>query len=298
MLTPIDPFWSRRAGEPVRGFSRADLLAVTTVLLGLSVLTVVSLANSRIHNSAIVCLNNHRRLVQSWLLYADDFEGRVANNMDIPGTIAAIQSGRFDNWANNVMTWAATGGMEDVSNTNLVWAAKGLLVPYGKGAIDMYRCPADTYVSAQQLSRGWDSRLRSVSMNAFFGRFDPTNPSDATTQGRSWCCNGVYRQFLKLSDVPQPAMTWIMLDEHADSINDGFFIADANAAQWGDVPASSHNGACVFSFADGHSDAHRWTSATSIYPVRTSFPILRGFDAAGRQDFAWYKERTGYVLFR
>lgn len=295
MTTRCPPGWLRRRYEATGAFTRADLLAVATVLLGLSVLTFVSLANGRIHNSAIVCLNNHRRLVQSWLLYADDFEGRVVNNMGIPGTIDAIQSGRFNNWANNVMTWSATSGTEDTSNTNLVWAAKGLLVPYGKGANDIYRCPADTYLSAQQRSRGWESRLRSVSMNAFFGRFDPTSPNDATAQGRSWFFGGAYRQFLKLSDAPKPAMTWVTLDEHADSINDVIFVADINATQWGDVPASYHNGACVFSFADGHSELHRWTSATSIYPVRTSFPFLRVFDAAGRADFAWYKERTSYL---
>jgi hypothetical protein len=183
-----------------------------------------------------------------------------------------------------------------VSNTNLVWAAKGLLVPYGKGAIDINRCPADAYLSAQQRSRGWDSRERSASMNAFFGRFEPTNPSDSTAQGMNWLFPQ-YRQFLKLSDVQNPAMTWVTLDEHADSINDGYFIVSPNATQWGDLPGSYHDTACLFSFADGHSELHRWTSATSIFPVRFSFST-RSFDAAGRQDFAWYKARTGYLLSR
>ena len=271
------------------GFTRTDLLAIATVLTGLSVLTVASLANGRIHNSAIVCLNNHRRLVQSWLLYADDFEGRVANNMGIPGTIDAIQSGRFDNWANNAMTWSATSSTSDISNSNLNWAAKGLIAPYGDGAIDIYRCPADNYVSVQQRSRGWDSRLRSVSMNTFFGRYDLNSPS-----GPRNFFFPEYRQFMKLTDVPKPAVTWVTLDEHADSINDGLFLNQPFASGWQDIPASYHDGACVFSYADGHSDLHRWTSATSIYPVRFSY-FSRPFDAAGREDFAWYKERTGYL---
>jgi hypothetical protein len=32
-----------------------------------------------------------------------------------------------------------------------------------------------------------------------------------------------HRQFLKQTDVPNPAMTWVTLDEHPDTINDGFF---------------------------------------------------------------------------
>jgi len=125
---------------------------------------------------------------------------------------------------------------------------------------------------------------------------DPTSPSDPTAQGKNWGFPE-YRQFMRLSDVPKPAMTWVTLDEHADSINDGYFIVPINATQWGDFPASYHDGACLFSYADGHSELHRWTSATSIYPVRFSF-FTRTFDAAGRQDFAWYKARTGYLLLR
>jgi prepilin-type processing-associated H-X9-DG protein len=100
-----------------------------------------------------------------------------------------------------------------------------------------------------------------------------------------------------LTDVPSPAMTWLTVDEHPDSINDAFFIVGMNASQWGDLPASYHNGACGFSFADGHAEIHKWLSATSKYPVKYAFSV-RPFDAAGRLDYQWYKERTGYLLYR
>ena len=92
-------------------------------------------------------------------------------------------------------------------------------------------------------------------------------------------------------------MTWVTVDEHPDSNNDAFFIVSIDASQWGDLPGSLHSGGCGFSFADGHAEVHQWKSRTSIYPVRYFFGTV-GFDAAGRQDFAWYKERTGYVLNR
>jgi prepilin-type processing-associated H-X9-DG protein len=133
-------------------------------------------------------------------------------------------------------------------------------------------------------------------MNALFGLCSD-NRSDISHSGRSWYASGQYRQFLKQSDVPQPVKTWVTLDEHPDSINDGFFIVDINATQWGDLPASYHNGACGFSFADGHSEIRKWLSATSKYPVRYYFSV-RPFDAAGRVDFQWYRERTAYILAR
>ena len=70
------------------------------------------------------------------------------------------------------------------------------------------------------------------------------------------------------------------LNEHPDSNNDAFFIVGVNVTQWGDLPASFHNRACGFSFADGHAEIHKWQSATSVYPVRYNFATVP-FDAAG-----------------
>ena len=108
-------------------------------------------------------------------------------------------------------------------------------------------------------------------MNAFFGRSD-NNPSSAT--GRSWAFGGAYRQFLRTADVPNPSMTYLTLDEHPDSINDAFFVTDPAAANWQDRPASYHNGACGFSFADGHAEIHRWLGSKIKVPVRMGNPVL------------------------
>ena len=102
-----------------------------------------------------------------------------------------------------------------------------------------------------QKAKGWTSRLRSNSMNALFGLSDNTGGS---ADGHAWL-DSQWRQFLKVSQVPQPSFTWLTLDEHPDGINDAFFVAGYNAGQWGDLPASYHNGACGFSFADGHAQS-------------------------------------------
>ena len=138
-------------------------------------------------------------------------------------------------------------------------------------------------------------------MNALFGLTSdkPTGGQEAQTYaGHAWF-NPVYRQFLKQTDVRNPAMTWVTLDEHPDSINDAFFITGGPPVpgSWGDLPASYHNGACGFSFADGHAEVHKWRSATSIYGVKFTFNV-RNFDALGKLDWQWYGDRTGYTLFR
>ena len=58
-------------------------------------------------------------------------------------------------------------------------------------------------------------------MNSTFGRFSDGN--DSTAQGKNWGFPQ-YKQFLKYTEVLRPAKTWLFIDEHPDSINDGYFI--------------------------------------------------------------------------
>ena len=133
-------------------------------------------------------------------------------------------------------------------------------------------------------------------MNSMFGVFSDGESGDDTGKGVHWGDGGIYMQFLKQTQVPKPSKTWLFLDEHPDSINDGFFINGGGANAWGDIPGSLHRGGCGFAFADGHAELRKWLSATSRYPVEYYYPNPVTFDAAGVKDFNWYKERTGYIL--
>ena len=61
-------------------------------------------------------------------------------------------------------------------------------------------------------------------------------------------------------------------------------------AEWVDWPASYHDGACGFSFADGHSEIHKWRDGRTTQAV--TFTIINGFTARGSLDFAWIIQRT------
>src|SRR5207245_11596185 len=77
-----------------------------------------------------------------------------------------------------------------------------------------------------------------------------------------------YIHFFNMSSIPEPAKIFVFLDEHPDSINDGYFINKADYWQWVDLPASYHNGAGNFSFVDGHAETHRWKLASTKPPAR------------------------------
>ena len=81
---------------------------------------------------------------------------------------------------------------------------------------------------------------------------------------------------------------FVFLDEHPDSIDDGYFINRAYSWQWRDLPASYHNGAAAFSFADGHSTLHSWAVPSTIrppWPDAASLPISLPYQEWS--DFQW-----------
>ena len=133
-------------------------------------------------------------------------------------------------------------------------------------------------------------------MSPLFGRFSDGKAGDYTAQGIHSGSADHYIQFLKLSQVPKPAGTWVFLDEHPDSINDGYFTEDPDSdSKWSDIPASYHNGACGFGFTDGHAEIKKWQSQTSIYPIGFNFPGRKTFDTAGWADFNWWRQRSGFI---
>ena len=279
-----------------RAFTLIELLVVIAIIAILAAMLLPVLAKSKCKTEGIICLNNTKQLLVAWHLYSGDNIDRVANNYGVNETIQAITANVFDNWVNNVMTWGAGGGTADVSNTNRAWVVNGVLGRYTAATIGVYKCPSDKFLSPSQNAARYPQRNRSLAMNSVFGRFSIGN--DDTARGLNWGFPQ-YRQYLKQPQVLRPAKTWVVMDEHPDSINDGYYINNPSANAWQDLPASYHCGAAGFSFADGHSEIKKWLSGTSKYTaVRYRYPQgqeLMQFDANGRKDFAWYLERTGYV---
>jgi prepilin-type N-terminal cleavage/methylation domain-containing protein/prepilin-type processing-associated H-X9-DG protein len=291
MMACVDHPKSRLADAPVerdsttKAFTLVELLVVIAIIAILASLALPPLARAKARGQSTYCLNNLRQFGLALHLYAGDHDDDLPYNMGRTGIRQTVASGQFLNWVNNVMSWAL-----DSDNTNTALLTTGGLGPYFSGVTSVYRCPADNALSADQRGAGWTERVRSISMNAMLGNAGEFLADGVNTN------NPGYRQFFRMAEVPKPAQIFTFVEEHPDSINDGYFINRFSELEWYDLPASYHNGGANFSFADGHSEFRRWRNASTIRPARpgaAGLPMDVPEDETA--DFKWVIYRTSVI---
>ena len=256
------------------GFTLIELLVVIAIIAILAALLLPALSKAKQKAQGIYCLSNQKQLTLAWIMYADDNQNRLPPN----NSGSQSRGGWVDGW----LDFAAG----NTDNTNTVFLTNAKIGPYTKN-IGIYKCPGDFYPGAFRGSTL--PRVRSVSMNAYC---DGTPGSSSPTAGFF-----IYR---KLSDIKRPAPNnlWVFVDEHADSINDGWLVNGMpGGLGWTDLPASYHSGACGIGFADGHAEIKKWLDAYNPGTrAGTTRPVTRqqvnGFPANNTKDTSWFMERT------
>jgi len=259
-----------------------ELLVVIAIIAILAAMLLPALNKSKTKAQGIQCLSNLKQLQTAHLLYADDHNGKLVPNLE-----NSLDSG----W---IKGWLDYSSSPDNTNTRYLSDPQhAKLAPYSARSAGIYKCPADR--SAVRIGGALQPRVRSVAMSVAVA--DPT--------GGAWLNYKVsqpkFRVFFKLSDFSHGvSKVHVFVDEHPDSINNGAFgvwMADlsrpASACVF-DYPASYHNGACGFSFADGHAETKRWRDARTMPRVTYSNLLPLGVDSPNNQDMLWLTEHTSF----
>jgi prepilin-type N-terminal cleavage/methylation domain-containing protein/prepilin-type processing-associated H-X9-DG protein len=267
------------------GFTLIELLVVIAIIAILAAMLLPALSRAKSRAQGTGCMNNTRQLQLAWRMYAEDNRDELpfAYSLNAPNSAYVWVQGLIDD---------TTPKANDNWNYDTT-IKKGVIWPYCGKSVSIFHCPSDP--SYGQDPQGQRLPRRSVSMSNWIGG-NGDSPNNAFKGG--WGVNSPNSTVArKMAHIvrPGPAMTFIILDERYDSINDAYFVTEMDgypnpaSTKIVDYPAYYHNGACGFAFADGHSEIHKWRDARTMPPYKPGLPLNQ--PSPNNPDVIWMQDR-------
>jgi prepilin-type N-terminal cleavage/methylation domain-containing protein len=288
----FSPYLSRRA------FTLIELLVVIAIIGILASLLLPVLARAKAKAQAIRCVSNLKQMILAFKLYADDHNG-----LFVPNTYSGA-----DGWLRGWLDFNGANA-DNWDRDSLFNPQRAVLGPYTRD-VGIYQCPSD-WSAVNKPGEGSVRRVRSLSLSQAVG----TSADGKSPTPGVWLDSvgvppdnpgGKWRVYAKEGDAvrPGPAQTWVFIDEHPASINDGAFavrMPDTPAATsgqgWPDFPAGFHNDSGSLAFMDGHAELHKWLEGVSRGPGGlaskvTSRGALHLGNIPENRDILWLAKRT------
>jgi len=242
------------------GFTLIELLVVIAIIAVLMAILMPALNRVKEQGKRATCLNNLKQLTLAWIMYADENDDKIVNG----------DTGEYSIHANEP-PWVQTDWEAGMTVKEKERAIKnGALWPYTK-ELRLYKCP-----TVNKVARGsaYEEIRRTYSV------VDSMNCKDWPDMGAT--------MLKRRLEIKHPAYRAVFLDDGGESLaHMGGWTVYTQQEQWWDPPPVRHGDGTNFSFADGHSDCHKWKDPRTLEFGKQVPPTAFSETQPGNEDLRW-----------
>ena len=241
-------------------FTLIELLVVIAIIAILMAILVPTLNGAREMGKRAACLSNLKQLTLAWIMYADDNDGNLVK----------AQVGQQDK-SGRIIGWVGAPGKNESEAKKIKHIKEGLLFPYARN-VRLYRCPT-----------GIRGEMVTYSMMASMAGDKPHQRTGATED----------MVFTNRLQIRRPGERFVFVDEGkcpgTGNTSTSPWDVGYTVQMWHDKPTVRHGDGTNWSFADGHSEYHKWRDPRTVELANdpTKYDSMCSVSHQGSVDLVW-----------